>query len=252
MWYGRLKHKGFRIFTLIELLVVIAIIAILAAMLLPALNNAREVAKRGSCTANEKQIGLMSANWVDDHDGYMLGYNTPFPYVAPFGPGEKSAGGYSWIAILMMEGYFKAEAAPTPAGTIFGCPSWKKGSTWTVESANDWRWNDPHYGYNSFWLGWVSGSAHYFHRTTEVQRPSETMAFSDSHCGTFLMPHWDVGYFPMFRHSGKTANVLWVDGHVSSMTDKQLLNHSDQTLIGNYLDSSNYYWFLKKTDPAYR
>lgn len=73
-----MKKKNF---TLIELLVVIAMIAILAALLLPALNKARERAQATTCLNNMKQCGIAAFSYAQDFNGVLMISATGSPYV---------------------------------------------------------------------------------------------------------------------------------------------------------------------------
>src|SRR5688500_16984350 len=74
------KRWFWRGFTLVELLVVIAIIGILVALLLPAIQAAREAGRRISCGNNVKQLVLSLHNYHDVHNAFPLNHGNPYPW----------------------------------------------------------------------------------------------------------------------------------------------------------------------------
>ena len=105
-------------FTLIELLVVIAIIAILAAMLLPALQQARARAQATKCVGNLKQMGTIAQSYMDDHRGF-------WPTGNPFNEATDSDGLYtaSYISQLYKGKYIGREAVDNSPGSCARCES---------------------------------------------------------------------------------------------------------------------------------
>jgi prepilin-type N-terminal cleavage/methylation domain-containing protein len=139
---GHMKRKGF---TLIELLVVIAIIAILAAMILPALETARERARMAVCMNNLKQMSLAMIMYTNDNDGYF----PPIPVGVGNGGAWFSDVGVDPVTGGLIPGMNSSYYSVGPGGVLIGngTPG-LNGSLW-VGGANYWKWLLMHAGYLS-------------------------------------------------------------------------------------------------------
>ena len=114
-------------FTLVELLVVIAIIGMLVALLLPAIQAAREAARRTECTNHLKQIGLAIQMYHDTKKQFPLGRNSPNSlgvswafYILP--DLEENAVFDSYVKTARVDNAANARAMRTPVAS-YACPS---------------------------------------------------------------------------------------------------------------------------------
>jgi len=183
-------------FTLIELLIVIAIIAILAAMLLPALNQAREKARAAHCKGNLKQIGTGLLFYVDSYRDFL-----PMQY----------GNGRSWadqVRPFIGMGYSDlADRPPIGKSTVLTCSS-------ELE-----RTEFLSYGVNLFLhpSGNIHGVYGKIRRSTGAfvvaKTPSVNAWVLDAKNGLFSPGSDDLYNKIQWRHSDFT-NVLFYDGHV--------------------------------------
>ena len=142
-------------FTLVELLVVIAIIGVLVALLLPAVQAAREAARRSQCSNNLKQLGIAMHNFHDTHNVFPKNY-----YQSGGNAWESLSAHYKILPYIEQNPLFeKIEAAPNDWGNVWGTYMNTKIKTFLCPSSppapgRNVSWGGPGCNY-----GWCSGSS---------------------------------------------------------------------------------------------
>ena len=187
-------------FTLIELLVVIAIIAILAAMLMPALQQARKKAQETNCKNNLKQIGSMWSLYWNDSKGLCPDNWKQVSGKSPYWPADilKDYGPNNY-----------ATGQSRKFDTLYVCPGEALSNSWSY-AVNYWVFPVADQRKTAT-AGYPTGVLNVF----SLKFPSVHMVTMDCVKGSITLNAWNMAY-DRYRHGQQSANQQYIDGHVDS------------------------------------
>ena len=223
------KHNktSCRRFTLIELLVVIAIIAILAAILLPALNSARERSRSTDCINNLKQAGVSLALYRDDHRNML-----PVVHVGTFEAPEELPGEPQWYTPLVKKYKYKMEYLK--CGSDRGYDREKEIQSYMVNAM--FTFGRP--------LSNVATSQRIVLSPRGYEENGKDPEEHQCYSGMSEPDDWKE-HIDRERHSGR-ANYLFADGHAASHTFDETVGDGKEENNRHFVSE----WLKEYVEPA--